>query len=68
MIGYVAREGNRWYAVIYHGLDPRHRSRTADLVRRRSTSGRTAPRRACAAAKSLASMDRCRLGQVDDLG
>jgi integrase len=22
MDGYVARKGNRWYAVIYHGLDP----------------------------------------------
>jgi integrase len=22
MKGYVARKGNRWYAVIYHGLDP----------------------------------------------
>ncbi len=22
MDGYIARKGNRWYAVIYHGLDP----------------------------------------------
>ena len=22
MDGYVARKGNRWYAVIYEGLDP----------------------------------------------
>ena len=22
MKGYVARKGNRWYAVIYDGLDP----------------------------------------------
>jgi hypothetical protein len=22
MKGYVARKGNRWYAVIYEGLDP----------------------------------------------
>ena len=22
MKGYTARKGNRWYAVIYHGLDP----------------------------------------------
>jgi hypothetical protein len=22
MNGYVARKGNRWYAVIYEGLDP----------------------------------------------
>jgi len=22
MKGYVARKGNRWYAVIYQGLDP----------------------------------------------
>jgi hypothetical protein len=33
MKGYVVRKGNRWYAVIYEGTDPGHRSRASQLAR-----------------------------------